>query len=141
VVAQRLARTICPACATKYYPADHVLSDAGLTDKAGRPFRKGQGCPQCHDTGYRGRVGVYEVMEVTPDIRRMIHRAAPGHELREKCREQGQLSLRDEGILLALDGKSSLEEVLSVTHDDSDKGTPKHEAPAAAAPPARKEVA
>jgi type IV pilus assembly protein PilB len=123
VVAQRLARTICPACATKYYPADHVLADAGLTDKAGRPFRKGQGCQQCHDTGYRGRMGVYEVMEVTSELRRMIHRAAPTHELRDQCRKQGQLALRDEGILLALDNKSSLEEVLSVTHSDNDHVT------------------
>src|SRR5262249_44390680 len=107
VVAQRLARTICPSCTTKYYPPDHVLADARLTDKTGRPFRKGQGCQQCHDTGYRGRLGIYEVMEVTPALRRMIHRAAASHELREKCRTQGQLSLREEGILLALDGKSS----------------------------------
>ncbi len=120
VVAQRLARTICPACATKYYPADHVLEDAGLKDKSGRPFRKGQGCQQCHDTGYRGRMGVYEVMEVTAELRRMIHRATPTHELRDQCRKQGQLSLREEGILLALDNKSSLEEVLSVTHSDGD---------------------
>ena len=129
VVAQRLARTICPACATKYYPADHVLADAGLTDKAGRPFRKGQGCPQCHDTGYRGRMGVYEVMEVTPELRRMVHRAAPSHDLRDQCRKQGQLSLRDEGILLALDNRSSLEEVLSVTHDDSERNHTSGEPP------------
>src|SRR5262249_43094247 len=121
VVAQRLSRTVCPACATKYYPPDHVLHDAGLKDKAGRPFRKGAGCQQCHDTGYRGRLGVYEVMEVTPDIRRMVHRAAPSHELRDKCRQQGQLSLREEGILLALEGKSSVEEVLSVTHGEGDE--------------------
>src|SRR5439155_26198923 len=99
VVAQRLARTVCPGCATKYYPADHVLRDARLADKAGRPFRKGAGCQQCHDTGYRGRLGIYEVMEVTPEVRRMVHRAAASHELREKCRQQGQLTLREEGSL------------------------------------------
>ncbi|MBC8108142.1 MAG: Flp pilus assembly complex ATPase component TadA [Anaerolineae bacterium] len=139
VVAQRLARTICPACATKYYPADHVLADACLKDKAGRPFRKGQGCQQCHDTGYRGRMGVYEVMEVTGELRRMIHRAAPTHELREQCRKQGQLSLREEGVLLALDSKSSLEEVLSVTHSDGDHD--EKMMVGAAAKPAPKEVA
>src|SRR3954471_14853372 len=139
VVAQRLARTICPACATKYYPADHVLADAGLKDKAGRPFRKGQGCQQCHDTGYRGRMGVYEVMEVTSELRRMIHRGAPNHELRDQCRKQGQLSLREEGILLALDGKSSLEEVLSVSHSEGDEHT-KPQSPEPHEQP-RKEVA
>ena len=51
VIAQRLARTICPSCATKYYPNEHELRDAGLLDKTGRPFRKGGGCQQCHDSG------------------------------------------------------------------------------------------
>ena len=123
VVAQRLARTICPGCATKYYPADHVLRDAHLADKAGRPFRKGTGCQQCHDTGYRGRLGVYEVMEVNGDLRPMIHRAVPSHELRDQWRKQGGLTLREEGILLSLEGRSSLEEVLSVTHGETDDDT------------------
>ncbi len=116
VVAQRLARTICPNCATKYYPEEHVLRDANLADKPGRPFRKGAGCTQCHDSGYQGRVGVYEVMECTPEMRRMIHRGASSHELREKMRQQGGLTLREEGIVLAQDGTTSLEEVLGVTH-------------------------
>ncbi|MBL8990466.1 MAG: Flp pilus assembly complex ATPase component TadA, partial [Phycisphaerae bacterium] len=61
-VAQRLARTICGACATKYYPTEQVLTDAGLAEHVGRPFRKGAGCLQCHDSGFQGRLGVYEVM-------------------------------------------------------------------------------
>lgn len=119
-VAQRLARTICPACATKYYPAEHVLEDAGLSDRVGRAFRKGSGCQQCHDTGFQGRMGIYEVMEVTPEIRRLVHRAAPAHELREKMRTGGALTLREEGVLVAIDGRTSLEEVLRVTRDDSE---------------------
>ncbi len=118
VVAQRLARKICPACAIKYYPEEHVLRDAGLLDKGGRAFRKGGGCPKCHDSGFSGRMGVYEVMEVTGELRRMIHRGAPAHELRQRMRQDGALSLREEGGLLALEGKSSLEEILSVTHSD-----------------------
>jgi type IV pilus assembly protein PilB len=121
VVAQRLARKICPGCATKYYPSEHTLRDAGLMDKSGRPFRKGGGCQQCHDTGYRGRVGVYEVMEVTPDLRKLIHKRSPSHELRASFRAGGGLSLREEGILVALEGTSSLEEVLSVTHNEGDE--------------------
>src|SRR5439155_15661047 len=116
VVAQRLARTICPNCATKYYPDQNVLADAGLADKAGRAFRKGIGCTQCHDSGFQGRMGVYEVMEVSPEMRRMIHRGAPVHDIRDKMREQGGLTLREEGVQLALAGTSSLEEVLGVTH-------------------------
>jgi type IV pilus assembly protein PilB len=122
VVAQRLARTVCPACATKYYPAEHVLADAGLGDQTGRAFRKGAGCSQCHDSGCRGRLGIYEVLEVSPELRRMIHRAAPSHELRDEAKKHGFLTLREEGVLIALAGKSSLEEVVSVTHNE-DAGT------------------
>ncbi len=85
-VAQRLARTICPSCATKYFPAEHVLRDAGIPHEVGRAFRKGAGCQRCHDSGFQGRQGVYEVFEVTPDLRRMIHHGRPTHELRAKMR-------------------------------------------------------
>lgn len=118
VVAQRLARTICPHCATKYFPTEHELADANLSDKVGRPFRKGGGCRQCHDTGFKGRLGIYEVMEVTPELRRVIHRGAAAHEIRDKMRQQGTLTLREEGVELALAGKTTLDEILRVTHND-----------------------
>ena len=116
VVAQRLARMVCPNCVTKYCPEANVLHDAGLPDKPGRVFRKGVGCQQCHNSGFRGRVGIYEVMEVSPQLRRMVHRAAASHELREQHRREGGLALREEGVQLAVDGKTTLEEVLGVTH-------------------------
>ncbi|MFN7021801.1 MAG: GspE/PulE family protein [Phycisphaerales bacterium] len=120
-VAQRLARTICPACSTRYYPSEQVLMDAGLIDHVGRAFRKGGGCRQCHDSGFQGRCGVYEIMEVTPELRRMIHHGAARHELRDKLRQAGVLTLRDEGVILALEGKTSLEEVLRVTSDEGEE--------------------
>lgn len=120
VVAQRLARTICPSCETKYHPTAQVLEDAGLTAQVGRAFRKGAGCQQCHDSGFQGRMGVYELMEVTPALRRMIHNGAPAHELRQKVRDSGGLTLREEGVLLALAGKTSLEEALRITHSEGD---------------------
>jgi len=118
VVAQRLARSICPACATKYYPCEKELADAGLSDKIGRAFRKGSGCQSCHDSGFQGRFGVYEVMEVSPELRRMVHRACPSHELRAEFRKWGGRTLREEGVEAALEGQSSLEEVLRVTTND-----------------------
>ena len=121
VVAQRLARTICSGCATKYYPSEQVLADAGLEGMVGRTFRKGGGCTRCHDSGFQGRAGEYEVMEVTPAVRRLIYRNAPTHEIRERIRESGGLSLRDEGVLLALEGKTSLEEIIRVTHTDDEQ--------------------
>jgi type IV pilus assembly protein PilB len=120
VVAQRLARTVCPNCVTKYFPAEHVLQDADLLGTATQSFRRGGGCDQCHNSGFRGRTGIYEVMEVSPDIRRMVHRACPSHELREKMGEAGFLTLREEGILVALQGRTSLEEALSVTHSEGE---------------------
>jgi type II secretory ATPase GspE/PulE/Tfp pilus assembly ATPase PilB-like protein len=119
-VAQRLARTVCNSCATKYYPPEQVLAEAGLADHAGKPFRNGSGCPRCHNSGFSGRCGVYEVFEVTPELRRMIHHSRPTHELREKMRACGGLSLRDEGVRLALEGRTTLEEILRVTQNDDE---------------------
>lgn len=119
--AQRLARCVCPHCSTRYYPTDEVLADARIPERAGQPFLKGAGCVQCHDSGFQGRIGIYEVMEVTPDIRRLIHGAAPKHEVRRLLNRSGVLDLRAEGVLLASDGKTTLEEVLRVTHDDHEE--------------------
>jgi type IV pilus assembly protein PilB len=128
VVAQRLARMICKSCATKYYPAEQVLHDAGLDDMTGRAFKKGAGCRSCHDSGFQSRLGVYEVMEISPSLRRMVHHGAPTHELRDKFTTDGGLTLRQEGVLLALEGKTSLEEIMRVTHgegeDTGDAATP-----------------
>ena len=136
VVAQRLARSICQGCATKYYPTERELRDAGLVDKASKAFRKGAGCQQCHDSGFQGRFGIYEVMEVGPELRRMVHKAAPSHELRHEFRRQGGRTLREEGVSKALEGMSSLEEILRVTHSEDSEplGYASH---GSEAPPAR----
>src|SRR5258706_9238006 len=120
VVAQRLVRTLCPNCETKYFPAEGELTDANLNDKVGRPFKKCTGCTKCHDTGFRGRQGIYEVMEVTPSIRRLIHRGAAAHEIRDLLRQEGVNHLRAEGVILALSGRTSLDQVVRVTHSDDE---------------------
>jgi type IV pilus assembly protein PilB len=124
-VAQRLARTICPACATRYYPSDQVLKEAGLLDDqakaAPRPYKKGTGCQRCFDSGFQGRMGIYEVFEVTPELRRMIYHGCPSHELRAQMRTSGMLTLREEGVLLASEGKTSLEEILRVTKGEDEQ--------------------
>ncbi len=122
VVAQRLCRTICPSCSTNYYPSEQVLEDAGLSHMNGRPFRKGGGCSVCHDSGFKGRMGIYEFMEVTPELRRLIYSGAAKHEVRSLLSMQKQLSLREEGVKLAIAHSTSLEEVLRVTKvDDVDE--------------------
>ena len=123
-VAQRLTRTLCPQCVTKYFPTEDALRDAGLMSEVGRPFRKGAGCTRCHNSGFAGRCGVYEVFEVTPELRRMIHHGRPTHELRARMRDTGALTLREEGVLLAVDGRTSLEEILRVTQNDDELDAP-----------------
>lgn len=125
VIAQRLARTICPQCATRYYPDDTVLQEAAIADEPRQPFRRGLGCQHCHDTGFQGRVGVYEVMEVTPPIRRLVHAGASSMDLREAFHKGGGLSLRQEAVLVAKRGSTSLEEALRVTRSDDDLDQPK----------------
>ena len=120
VVAQRLVRTVCSACAEQYFPEKNVLKDAGLSNEKGRPFTRGRGCRHCHESGYVGRAGIYEVMEVTAELRQMIHRGASPQELRRTWQQQGGLTLQQEGVLVALAHRTSLEEVLAATHDDQD---------------------
>ncbi len=120
VVAQRLARTICPSCSLKYYPSQQVLNDAGIPEMTSKAFRKGAGCTECHDSGFRGRLGIYEFMEVTPELRRMIYRSEPTHALRRVLKQENQLSLREEGVLRAINHETSLEEVLRVTQVDDE---------------------
>ena len=117
-VAQRLARKVCAGCVTKYRPTDNVLIDAKLDPKDEYDFRKGSGCQQCHESGYRGRMGIYEVLELTPDLRRLIHAGASPHQLSEAVQAKGALNLREEGILGAKEGKTTLEEVMAVTHSE-----------------------
>jgi len=114
-VAQRLARTVCSHCATKYYPPPEALHDGGLSDDGQYVFHKGAGCERCHNSGFLGRTGVYEVMAMTPNVQRMIHRAAPSHELREQMIRDGSWPLRREAVQVALSGKTTLEEALTIS--------------------------
>ena len=118
VVAQRLARRVCPGCATQYYPSKELLAEAGLARRKKHAFRKGAGCPQCNGTGCRGRVGIYEMLEVNSEIRPLIHIGAAGRELRAAVRKQGVKTLREEGVQLAWEGRISLENALAVTHSE-----------------------
>ena len=122
VVAQRLARRVCPSCATKYLPPKELLADAGVSPAEKHAFRKGAGCQQCHGTGCRGRVGIYEMLEVNSALRPLVHRGASGREIRAMLAKQGTKTLREEGVVLACEGKISLENALAVTHGESAEG-------------------
>ena len=118
VAAQRLARTLCQSCIAKYTPSEEALFDAGLDPNSRYVMSRGNGCSQCHDTGFSGRLGIYEVMEVDGELRRAIYHREPTHKIRAMHRESGGLTLREEGVRLALAGKTSLEEILRVTSVD-----------------------
>jgi len=114
VLAQRLVRCLCPDCRRAYTP------DAGELATLGLPFPPQQlyapvGCPACNHTGYRGRTGIYELLQLDEGLRRMIHDRAPEAALQEHARKQGMASLRDDSMRWVEAGRTSLEEVLRVT--------------------------
>ena len=84
---------------------------------------RGQGCPKCHDSGFRGRAGVFEVLEVTDPVREFLHRAVDETELKTFVRQHGWRPLREEGLFLVEQGVTTLEEVLRVTHAETDPTT------------------
>lgn len=114
VVAQRLLRTICPNCRTSYYPAEDYLEAIRYQGDRRRAFSRGEGCRDCHDTGFRGRTGIYELLVVHPELREMIGEDAKLDDLRLWFQTHGGRSLFDEGVRLAEQEITSLEEVVRV---------------------------
>ena len=117
ILAQRLVRKICPACRTAYEPSQELIEmlDVDPLEIADKDFFYGEGCPECSKTGYRGRVGLFEMVVVTDAIRELINRRAPTLAIKQKALEQGMRSLRDDGLRAIFDGKSTIEEVLKYT--------------------------
>ena len=116
VVAQRLVRRLCMNCRRQYTPEAEVLRALNITesDAAALPFYRAVGCEQCNHTGYRGRVGIYEVMKVTDKIRRMIAQRAPEDALREAALSGGMISLGEDGLSKVKGGVTTAEELLRV---------------------------
>lgn len=117
VLAQRLVRTICKKCVTSFEPTESQLSLLGLTpaELGDRTFSYGRGCPNCNDTGYKGRKGIYELLVVNDAIRAMINDRVPTAVLRQRAMEDGMRTLRQDGIRGIFDGEITIEEVLKYT--------------------------
>ncbi|WP_414661776.1 type II secretion system ATPase GspE [Horticoccus sp. 23ND18S-11] len=117
VLAQRLVRRVCAQCKTSYVPADNLLSQLNLSrDNIGsRQFYYGKGCPTCSQSGYRGRMGIYEWLRMTEAVRDMVSQRAPTLVIRQKAIEQGMRTLRDDGLRAIFDGNTSIEEVIKYT--------------------------
>ena len=116
ILAQRLVRTICPKCRAKFTPSKEVVRDAGITKEqaASATFMKGKGCNSCNKTGYRGRVGIYELMLVDSKIRRMIFDNQSTQVIREYAMKTGMSTLYQDGIHKVLNGITTFEEVYRV---------------------------
>ncbi|MGN0843712.1 MAG: GspE/PulE family protein [Kiritimatiellia bacterium] len=117
VIGQRLLRKCCRNCKTAYDPTDDTLKRLGLTREqtGGQPFYFGAGCDQCNKSGYKGRKGLYEYLRVTDPIRVMITERKPTLTIREKARELGMRTMREDGIRNILDGTTTVDEVLRYT--------------------------
>ena len=117
VVAQRLVRRICSKCIEPYEPSEDELMLLGLSahEVGDKKFYKGHGCPECNNTGYKGRRAIYETLRLNDTLREMINQRAPGVVLRQKAIELGMRTLREEGLQAIFDGETSVEEVLKYT--------------------------
>jgi len=117
-IAQRLARKICPSCHTSYYPPQELLETVGWQHRGNELFQKGEGCRQCHNTGFRGRVGIYEVMVLDAELRRLINTRANESDIRAYLAESHWKTLREKALEVVDRGESTLEEVLRVTRSE-----------------------
>jgi type IV pilus assembly protein PilB len=113
VVAQRLVRRICDKCKTEYEPSEAELMEISLTpdDVKGKKFFYGKGCKKCNNTGYRGRVGLFEIMTFNDEIRELIMNQASTNVLRQAAQKAGMTLLRPKGLAAIYDGVTTIEEV------------------------------
>ncbi|HCC24191.1 MAG TPA: type II secretion system protein GspE [Holosporales bacterium] len=120
IVAQRLVRTLCKECAEPYEPDDVVLEQLGITREqlGGRLFYKAVGCHSCLETGYSGRCGVHEILVTNDEIRALIIKNVDAMTIKRAAMKSGLKTLRESGLDLVLEGKSSVDEVLSLTQED-----------------------
>jgi type IV pilus assembly protein PilB len=117
VLGQRLVRKICTGCKTPYEPSEAILRQIGLSahDLGDKNFYYGTGCAQCNQTGYRGRKGIYELLDITEPIRELIAQRAPTVVIRQKAIELGMTTLRSDGLRTIFEGDTTIEEVLKYT--------------------------
>jgi type IV pilus assembly protein PilB len=117
ILAQRLCRRICTECRTQFEPSDDLLMELQLPIEQARKYKfyYGKGCARCNNSGYKGRVGLYELMDITDDIRDMISSEASVDEIRNFARSQGMTTLREAGLKLIFDGITTIDEVVRET--------------------------
>jgi type IV pilus assembly protein PilB len=117
ICAQRLVRRVCSNCKEPHPMPPAALVQAGYSAEDANTVTpmKGKGCDRCNNTGYKGRVGLYEVMEVTEELRELVLVGASGLELRRKAVDEGMITLRMSGLRKVKDGVTTIEEVVRET--------------------------
>ncbi len=122
IVAQRLVRTICPKCREEYTPTEEELMELALTPETvrGRRFFRGRGCDNCHKSGFRGRMALFEIMEIDDAMRELVLQEASTSVLRDHAKRRGMRSLRDAGLLAIYEGQTTIDEVVRETIAEED---------------------
>ena len=120
VFSQRLVRRICPNCREPYHPTEEEQGELGLTYDPERTFYRGKGCPECFDTGYRGRTAVFEIFPLTIKVRRMVAARATREDIEKVLMDpaSGFVSLKDNALKLVEEGMTTRDEVLRVIYED-----------------------
>jgi type IV pilus assembly protein PilB len=122
ILAQRLVRVICSKCKQPFEPTPAQLEVAGITPEQakGAKFRKGAGCGSCQDSGYRGRLGIFELMLMTPKMRELTFKGASMQDIRKLAISEGMTILYDDGIDKVLNGVTTLDEVFRVSKRETE---------------------
>ena len=117
VLAQRLVRKICSECRTQFEPSDELLMELQLPIAKARQYKfyYGRGCQRCNNSGYKGRCGIYELLEVNDEVRDLIAASASVDDIRNYARSQGMTTLREAGLKLIFDGVTTIDEVVRET--------------------------
>jgi len=118
VLAQRLVRLICKDCKETYAPSEEILRDVGLAGAKNIKFYRGRGCDNCMHTGYKGRVGIFELMLPSDEIRTLAVAKASTTEIRKAALKNGMKTMQEDGIEKVKTGATTLEEVLRVTQEE-----------------------
>ncbi len=114
VLAQRLLRRVCTKCKYEYEPSDWELKQLGITreETGGRPFCRGKGCDKCNNSGYKSRVGIFEMLMISPAIQELINNRETTQSIKQQAVKEGMTSLRRDGISHILEGITTVKEVL-----------------------------
>jgi type IV pilus assembly protein PilB len=119
VISQRLIRRICPYCGEEYEPQRDEVERLNLKMQPGMKFRYGKGCQHCYNTGYSGRIAVFEIMMITPEVRELIYKNAGRKAIEEELYKTGNfVSLKDAGAKLVLEGITTAYEVMRITNEN-----------------------